>query len=71
MKRVDVARRLADHQVDVDRQVGQPPKRGDDVRPKGDVGHEVAVHDVEMQPVDTGALELAHDAVEVAEVGRQ
>jgi hypothetical protein len=31
----------------------------------------MAVHHVEMDPVDAGALELAHDAIEIAEVGGQ
>jgi hypothetical protein len=30
----------------------------------------VAVHDVKVQPVDTGAFQFADDALEVAEIGR-
>ena len=45
--------------------VRQPPDGRDDVRPEGDVGDEVAVHDVEVDPVDAGAFQLADDAVEV------
>ena len=68
---LDVARRLGDHQVRIDRQLGQAPDGRHDVRPEGHVGHEVAVHDVEVQAVDAGALELAHHPIEIAEVGRR
>jgi hypothetical protein len=29
----------------------------------------MAVHHVEMQSIDAGALELAYDAIEIAEIG--
>ena len=68
---VDVAGRLADHQVRVDGQLRQPADCGDDVRAEGDVGHEMPVHDVKMEPIDARPLELADDAIEVAEIGGQ
>ncbi len=30
---------------------------GDDLRPEGDVGHEMPVHDVEMDPVGAGGVD--------------
>ena len=35
------------------------PKRGDDGRPEGDVGHEMPVHHVEVNPVGAGRGDFA------------
>ena len=66
---VDVAEGLIDHEVHVERQVGDAPPGSHDIRAEGEVGHEVAVHDIEVQAVHAGPLELVDDAVEAAEVG--
>ena len=66
---IDVAGRLRDHQVHVERQHGQTPESRHHVGPEGDVVDEVAVHHVEVQSIGTGALHLVDDAVEAAEVG--
>ena len=44
--------RILDHQVAVERQIGNGPDRFDDRRAEGDVGDEMAVHHVH---VDNGA----------------
>ena len=54
---VDVRGRVADHQVRVERQLGPRPDPLDHLRPEGQVRDEVAVHDVDVEPV--GALRLA------------
>jgi hypothetical protein len=46
---VGVGRR--DHQVDVERQRAVAAQRRNDHGAEADVGHEVPVHDVEVQPV--------------------
>ena len=48
-----------DHQVDVERQVRVRPQRLHHVRADGDVGHEMAVHHVDMHPVGAGGLDGA------------
>jgi hypothetical protein len=47
-----VAIGLVDHQVDI--QVGSPhlpPDHADEIRAIGNIGHKVAIHDIEMDPV--------------------
>jgi len=51
--------------------VDQPPGRADDVRPEGQVRHEVPVHDIRLDPVDTGPLEVSDPGAEAREVRRQ
>ena len=60
-----------DHQVAVERLVGQGPQRRDDRGPKGDVGHEMPVHHVEMDPVRARRGDGAHFLAELGEIGRQ
>jgi hypothetical protein len=43
------------HQVTVEHLVRAVADRLDDGRPEGDVGHEMPVHDVEMDPVRAGS----------------
>ncbi len=47
---------LGDHQVGVEGQVGHPPDRLDRLPAERDVGHEVAVHHVEVDPVRPGRI---------------
>ncbi len=63
--------RLRDHQVRIDGQRSQPAHGGHDLRAEGDVVDEVPVHDVEVHAVDARPLQLANDAIQVAEVGGQ
>ena len=48
--------RLRQHQVHVKELVREFINCADDVRPKRDVRHEVAVHDVEVEHVGAGTL---------------
>jgi hypothetical protein len=48
---LQVALRLHHHQMDVERLRGRLAHRRHDEGPEADVGHEAAVHDVDMDPV--------------------
>jgi hypothetical protein len=43
----------------------------DDGRAEGDVGDEVAVHDVEVDPVGAGGIDCGHLFAEAGKVGRK
>ena len=64
-----VALGLDDHQVHVDRQPGRRAHGPHDQRADGDVGHEAAVHHVQVQPRRGTAIHQAHGAFQVARVG--
>ena len=66
---VDVAARLADHQVGVERQLRPRPQMLDRLRAERQVRDEVAVHDVEVDPVGAGLLDPPDGVGEVREVG--
>src|SRR5262245_7010990 len=63
---VGIARR--DHQVHVEDLAAMRPQRLHDVRPDGDVGHEVAVHHVDVDPVGAGLVDRAHLLAEPGEI---
>src|SRR4029453_13365254 len=67
----DVALRLDDHQVDVERQARALADRGDDGRADRDVRHEPAVHDAAVQLIGTGGLDARDVGAERGEVGRE
>ena len=56
-ERVDVAIRVRDHQVDVERHLGDPLERLHDRRADRDVRHEMAVHDVDVNQIGAAALD--------------
>ena len=58
---------FVDHQVHVKRDVARTPHRLDGDGPEGQVGHVVAVHHVEVEPVDVvgDRLDLVGEASEV------
>ena len=64
---IRIARR--DHQVHVERLFGVRPDRFDDVRADGNVRHEMAVHDVDMDPVGAGGIDRAHLLAQFREIG--
>ena len=66
---VDVAARLRDHQVRVEGQARDAAERLDGSRAEGQVRHEVAVHDVEMDPVGAGLLASPDGGAQVREIG--
>ncbi|OJU11012.1 MAG: hypothetical protein BGN86_09675 [Caulobacterales bacterium 68-7] len=60
-----------DHQVHVDRDLHVWLQRLHHHRADGDVGHEVAVHDVDVQPVGAGGLHGPNLFPEAREIRRQ
>ena len=63
--------RLGDHQVDVQRQAGQPPHRFEHRKAEADVGHEMPVHDVQVQDPRPAASARRISSGEIAEVAGQ
>ncbi len=61
--------RIGDHEMDVERQAGVPAQRRDHRDADGQVGHEVAVHDVDVQDIGAARLADAGGCGEVREVG--
>ena len=59
------------HQMDVERLAGVRAERLHHCRPDGQVGHKMAVHHVDMDPVCAGAVDRAHFLAEPGEVGRE
>ena len=64
---IRIARR--DHQVHVERFFGVRPDRFDDVGPDGNIGHEMAVHDVDMDPVGAGGVDRVDFVAQFCEIG--
>ena len=60
-----------DHQVDVEGQPRVAAQAGDDRRAEADVGDEMAIHDIEMQPVGARLLDGADLLGKAGEVGGQ
>ena len=59
------------HQMHVERERRMRPQRGDDARPEGDVGHEMPVHHIEMNPVGAGLRHRARLLAQPREIGRE
>ena len=57
---IRVAPGVVDHQVDVQRTAGHLLDRSHHRRSEGQVGHEVPVHHVQVQPIGPGLLDPAH-----------
>ena len=53
----EIALRLDDHQMHIERLSCVASHRFDDDRPEGDIRHEAAVHDVDMNPVGAGLID--------------
>src|SRR3954470_13357850 len=68
---VEVALRLQDHHVHVERQRRRAAQGLDDLRAEGEVRHEPAVHDVHVNPIRSCLLEHRHLVGEPAEVRAQ
>ena len=62
---------VADHQMSLESHRRPAPASADDVGPEGEVGHEVTVHDIPLDAVDTGLLEGGDLVAEAREVGRE
>ena len=59
------------HQVDVDRTVGDPPKRADHRRAEGDVGDEIPVHDVHVHPLGAAGDRRLDLVAQAGQVGAE
>ncbi len=70
-KRVQEPIRLLDHQVDFQGNRGDRPQPADDHGTKREVWYEVAVHDVNVNPVSPRGHDLSHLLSQPALVGRQ
>ena len=61
----------ADHQMYIERLVAMRPQRLHDGRADCQVGHEMPVHHIDMDPVGTGVGNRAHLVAETGEIGGQ
>src|SRR5947209_8704449 len=62
---------LLDHEMHVERQVGLFTDKTDNRRTEGDVVHEMAIHDVAMDPIGPRLFDLADFLAQAGEVGGQ
>ncbi len=60
-----------DHQMHVENLPGRRPDRLHDRRAEGDVGHEMPVHHVDMDPVGARLVDGPHLVAEPRKIGRQ
>ena len=66
---LEIALRLDDHQMHIERLLRGAPHRLDDDRPEGDVRHEAPVHDIDMDPVRAGLVDGKDFLAEPLEIG--
>lgn len=62
---------VQEHQVDVEKEAGFPVEGGDDFGAEGEVGDEVAVHDVDMEPAQAELFNEAGGVEQVSVISRQ
>jgi hypothetical protein len=70
-KCIDISLGTVDHQMNVEKQFGRTPQCLDDRRAKGDIGDEKPVHDIPMDPFETGLLQTRELALKIAEIRGQ
>ncbi len=70
-KSVQIGIGRGDHQMHVERQARMRAQGFDHIRADGDVGHEMAVHHVNMHPVGPRRLDRPHLLAQFGKVGRQ
>lgn len=63
--------RCEHHEVSLERLLGVSPSGGDHVGSKGEIRHELPVHDVPLEVIDTGLVERFDLLTETGEVARQ
>ena len=68
---LDVLLRLADHQVRVERQLGDLAHRFENRHAHRKIRHEVAVHHIEVEQVGARTLDRANLVAETREIGGQ
>jgi len=67
----EIALRLDDHQMNVERFCRRAPNGLKHDRPDGDLEHETAIHRIDMDPVGAGCVDGAHLLAQASEFGRQ
>jgi hypothetical protein len=60
---------MLDHQVHFDEQLGHGPKTFDDDRAHAEVRHEMAIHDIDVQPFHAGGFGFRDLLAQPAEIG--
>lgn len=68
---VDVEVRIVQHQVHVKEQLGAPAQGGHRLRPEAEIGHEMSVHDVEVDPFQAGRLDRRQAGSQFGVVARK
>ena len=66
---VDVTLRLHNHQMHVERLLGELAHSFDDRHPEGDVRHKHAIHHVKMDPVGLRTVQHLHIFFQISEIG--
>ena len=66
-----IALRLNNHQVDIERQAGALAGGLDHQRTNGDIGHKTAIHHINVDTVRAGLLDLGNLLAEAPKVGRE
>ena len=66
----DKSFRIGDHQVGFEGEPGAAAYRLDDHWPHGDVGHEMPVHDIDLDALRACCIRLAHLFTQAGEIGR-
>ena len=59
---------IRDHQMDLERELGRPPKGLDDRRAHGQIRHEMSVHHVDVDPVGSSLFRLGYLLAQPGEV---
>jgi len=59
---------IRDHQMDLERKLGHPPKGLDDRRAHGQIRHEMSVHHVDVDPVGSSLFRLGYLLAQPCEV---
>jgi hypothetical protein len=69
-ERLKIRVRRLDHEMNIEGLLRPRADAFDEARPKRDVGHEMAVHDVDMNPVTSGLVDRSDLLAEAGEIGR-
>jgi hypothetical protein len=70
-ERREIALRLDDHQMNVERLCRRAADGLQHDGPDGDIGHEAAVHHIDMDPIGAGGVDGADLLAQSREIGRQ
>ena len=63
--------RIENHQMRLQRQARYFPQRADDGRAHREIGHEMSIHHVDVDPRRPGTLCLGHLFAQTGEIGRE